>query len=236
MQKYLLKFEKTGDIRYISHLDLMRQFQRAFKRSGIHLAYSQGFNPHPKMSFGQPLSLGFTSIGEYLEFESDESMENDNIKERLNATFPAGIHISGCYRLDPQNKTAAALVCFGSYEIIMDNPFGISAQDTINRFLAQNQILIEKQQKKGKTAEIDIRPMIMELTASVQGEKLVLQAMVATGSSANLNPELLIKSLFQFAGTDFEKKRSAIKRLELFDAAQQPLFLLEERKTQDNIQ
>ena len=118
----------------------------------------------------------------------------------------------------------------------MDNPFDISAQDTINRFLAQNQILTEKQQKKGKTAEIDIRPMIIELTAAVQGEKLVLRAMVATGSSANLNPELLLKALFQFTGTEFEKKRPAIKRLELFDASRQPLFLLEERKGHDNIQ
>ena len=114
MQKYLLKFEKTGDIRYISHLDLMRQFQRAFKRSGIHLAYSQGFNPHPKMSFGQPLSLGFTSTGEYLEFESAECMDNEDIKERLNVTFPTGIHISGCYRLDPQIRQRLRLFVSGA--------------------------------------------------------------------------------------------------------------------------
>lgn len=229
MQKYLLKFEKTGDIRYISHLDLMRQFQRAFKRTEIRLAYSQGFNPHPKMSFAQPLSLGFTSIGEYLEFETIEITENDEIKNRMNETFPNGIKILGCFRLNAQNKTTAALVCFGSYEIILDNPFSEDVKDILTRFLAQKQILIEKQQKKGKTAEVDIRPMIIDLSVSEQGEKLVLQILVATGSSANLNPELLMKALFQFAGTQNTAGRPAIKRIELFDASQHPLFLLAEK-------
>ena len=68
--KYVIRFQKTGVICYTSHLDIMKVFKRSFKRAGIRLAYSQGFNPHPKMGFAQPLSLGYESMDEYIEFET----------------------------------------------------------------------------------------------------------------------------------------------------------------------
>ena len=70
MYRYYLEFSKTGNIRFISHLDLLRLFKRTFKRSGIELVYSQGFNPHPKLGFAQPLSLGYEGLAEILEFET----------------------------------------------------------------------------------------------------------------------------------------------------------------------
>ena len=72
MFKYVMTFSKTGTICYTSHLDLMRMFKRAFKRGGIKLAYSQGFNPHPKLGFAQPLSLGYEGMKELMEFETVE--------------------------------------------------------------------------------------------------------------------------------------------------------------------
>ena len=73
MNRYFMIFSKTGYIKYISHLDMLRLFKRAFKRTGIALEFSHGFNPHPKMGFAQPLSLGYTSLGEYIEFETVEA-------------------------------------------------------------------------------------------------------------------------------------------------------------------
>ena len=72
MIRYIMQFSKTGTSCYISHLDLVRVFHRAFKRAGIKLEYSKGFNPHPKMGFAQPLSLGYTGMREYIEFETEE--------------------------------------------------------------------------------------------------------------------------------------------------------------------
>ena len=72
MAKYILTFSKTGTICYTSHLDMMKMFKRVFKRAGIKQSYSQGFNPHPKMTFAQPLSLGYWGLGELLEFETEE--------------------------------------------------------------------------------------------------------------------------------------------------------------------
>ncbi len=223
MEKYLLKFEKTGSIRYISHLDLMRQFQRAFKRAEIGLAYSHGFNPHPKMSFGQPLSLGFTSIGEYLEFETLESYTPEDIIERLNATMSEGLKVTACWILHGTNKTAAALVQYGSYEIASEQTLGKSADEFLKGFLSQEKILVEKKQKKGKSTEIDILPMIKTLFLIEKPEGLIVLAMLATGSSANLNPELLMKALFSFAGKSFEANQASVKRLELFTAEERPL-------------
>ena len=74
--KYVIRFQKTGVICYTSHLDIMKVFKRSFKRAGIRLAYSQGFNPHPKMGFAQPLSLGYESLDEYIEFETVDVAED----------------------------------------------------------------------------------------------------------------------------------------------------------------
>ena len=79
MSKYIIEFSKTGTICYTSHLDLMRIFKRVFKRTGIALAYSQGFNPHPKMGFAQPLSLGYWGMEEYIEFETAEEWQPDQL-------------------------------------------------------------------------------------------------------------------------------------------------------------
>ena len=75
MSKYAIVFSKTGYIRYTSHLDLLRLFKRAFRRAGIPVAYSHGFNPHPKMSFAQPLSLGYAAEEELLEFETEDPFD-----------------------------------------------------------------------------------------------------------------------------------------------------------------
>ncbi len=98
MFKYILTFSKTGNICYISHLDLMRLFYRAIKRSGIKLGYSKGFNPHPKMSFAQPLSLGYTGLNELMEMETEEEYEPDIIRQRLAELMPEGLEIKACVR------------------------------------------------------------------------------------------------------------------------------------------
>ncbi len=95
MPKYVIEFSKQGLIKYTSHLDMIRLFKRTFKKANIKLAYSQGFNPHPKMAFPLPLSLGYESSCELLEFETIEPYGNkDIIKESLNTLLPEGIEIN----------------------------------------------------------------------------------------------------------------------------------------------
>ena len=98
MFKYILKFSKEGNVCYISHLDLMRLFYRAIKRSGIRLGYSKGFNPHPKISFAQPLSLGYIGLNELMEMETEEEYEADIIRQQLAELMPEGLKIKECVR------------------------------------------------------------------------------------------------------------------------------------------
>lgn len=126
MSKYIIEFSKTGTICYTSHLDLMRIFKRAFKRTGIALAYSQGFNPHPKMGFAQPLSLGYWGMEEFVEFETAEGVDDGGsayddgsvaLMQRLAAGLPEGIDLKRCLPADNLTKTLAAHTIAAEYMI-----------------------------------------------------------------------------------------------------------------------
>ncbi|NLY71506.1 MAG: DUF2344 domain-containing protein [Clostridiales bacterium] len=219
MAKYLFKFKKLGLIKYISHLDMIRLFHRAFKRMEISLSYSQGFNPRPKMSFAQPLSLGFTSLGEYLEFETNKIYNAKDLKDMLNSAMPDGIEITDCWQLDPKSKSIASIVKWASYEIQCDCEIEPSL---VEKFLNQEKIIVLKRQKKKTTMkEIDIKPMIYEF--KTLEDKKGMYAVVRTGSSSNLNPELLLKAFFEYIGKEFRGENCNIKRLDLFNSEFEPI-------------
>ena len=98
MPRYVARFEKGGYTKYISHLDLLRVFKRAFKVMGLDIRYSNGYNPHPKMSFAQPLSLGYSSLCEYLEFETLTPHDPESLKVNA-AGIAVGVLAGFCYSL-----------------------------------------------------------------------------------------------------------------------------------------
>ena len=118
MSKYIIEFAKTGTICFTSHLDLMRIFKRAFKRTGIALAYSQGFNPHPKMGFAQPLSLGYWGMQEYIEFETAADRQPLELMQTLAAGLPEGIELKACLPAEHLTKTLAAHTVAAEYMIV----------------------------------------------------------------------------------------------------------------------
>lgn len=95
MYKILCKYTKTGNLKFISHLDILRLMQRAINRAKLPAKYSEGFNPHMRLAFGFPLSLGVESIGEYFELELNEKLDTDYIVDALNAVLPSKIKIIG---------------------------------------------------------------------------------------------------------------------------------------------
>lgn len=225
MHRYLIKFNKSGLIRYTSHLDMIRLFHRAFKRIGISLAYSRGFNPHPKMSFAQPLSLGYTSIGEYLECETTKPYMTDKVKNDLNDTLPEGIEITGCWVLPESKKSIASLVTWASYEITCKGKFQPSF-DLIECFLNQDNIVTQKKQKNKKIKDVDIKPLIRELKILREKKsEVVIFTMIRAGSDANLNPDFLMSAFSTYAQTNYDKIDFEIKRLEIFDSEFQPIQL-----------
>lgn len=217
MSRYYLKFSKEGYIRYISHLDMLRLFKRSFKRAEIKLKYSQGFNPHPIMSFAQPLSLGYSSSGEYLEFETVETYNTDELVEQLNALLPEGVSILACIELDEKGKTLAALTESADYELLIPiERAEIDLPQAITEYLAQKTILIKKTNKKsGKEAEIDIRPLITNLSGQLINKGILLKATLAAGSQSNLSPELLLSSFCEFIEFNGMREEISVKRTEI---------------------
>ena len=232
--KYLIKWTKEGDMRYISHLDIMRLFQRAFKRTGIRLKYTEGYSPHPKMSIAQPLSLGYTSRGEYFEFETQEDLDPESIRHRMEEAMPEGIRMLSCTVLKETKKAAGALITRGDYDVgvRMAKPEEYEKlREAADWFLSQPSVIIQKVQKKsGKTKEIDIREKVRALEIDSQDDYLLMRLKVDTGSASNLNPEILMQILRERMGVSGGEMETHIERTEMYaesaEGAEIPLYLL----------
>lgn len=218
MYKYVLSFSKKGYIKYTSHLDMQRLFKRAFRRCGIDLAYSQGFNPHPKMGFAQPLSLGYEARGELLEFETKEPVSKSKIMDELLANLPEGIGIVNFGSILEKKKTVAAAVISAEYEVTL--PFSRvddNIEKTVENYLKQAKITAFKRQKKSKELkEVDIRDKIQKITLKYTEENDVkLMVLLDCGSRSNLSVELVIETFLEFGKLDVERHEIEVCRNKL---------------------
>jgi len=218
MSRYVIKMSKTGYMKYISHLDMMRLFKNAFKRAGIRLVHSQGFNPHPKMGFAQPLSLGYSSVCELLEFESKETLSPCDILNRMTDLLPEGIKLYSCDVMEGEGKSLAARTVSAQYKISIPTCEGdeISIQETCRSFLDQEKIMIQKKSKKmNKSLEVDIRPMIRDLSGSLVDNNIILYTLLDSGSNSNLSPELFIDAFLRFMKYCIDRAEIEVERTAL---------------------
>ena len=224
MNRYFMIFSKTGYIKYISHLDMLRLFKRAFKRTGIALEFSHGFNPHPKMGFAQPLSLGYTSLGEYLEFETVEAYDTEDLKKRMQDVLPEGMVISRCSRIEENIKSLASLVDACTFKVTFPVRKDSADFDSmLSRYLAQDSIMALKRQKKTKKMkEVDIRGKIRSVRI-LPDELLTLEMNLDSGSNSNLSPEQVISSFNKFAGLNISRAEIEVERTG-FEFLNHPVF------------
>lgn len=217
-----MKFTKCNNSKYISHLDLMRLFQRAFRRAGLHLKHTEGFNPQPKLAFATALSLGTSSEGEYVDVELEEGIALEEFKETINSVLPDGVKvIDANYRTD--RESIASLIKYGTYVV------EVTLEDEINRdeiekkidtYLKLDEIIVTKQKKKrGRvvTKESNIRDLIIDLDILMyEDKKLTLKTTLITGSNGNLKPELLLETMEKYVELRIDKRETQIHRLDLF--------------------
>ena len=234
--KYLVKWTKQGSMKYISHLDIMRLFQRALKRTDIKLRYSEGYSPHPKMSIAQPLSLGYTSRGEYIEFETQTDLAAEDILGRLAGAMPEGIDIVSCSVLKDTKKAMGAIITKGEYLIGCDEAktgkeIKALCEDAAY-FKSMEKILVKKVQKKsGKETEVDIRAKVRSITVEeASSERALIRVVVDTGSNSHLNPELIIVKLKEYMGEKLQGLEFHVQREEMYTESEKgeliPLYLL----------
>lgn len=215
--RYVLKFSKIGYAKYTSHLDLLRFFKRAFRKTGIDLRYSQGFNPHPKLGFAQPLSLGYSSTCELLEFETNTYYEPSKIFDTLAQEMPEGLVIQWCKELTANIKSLAGEAESAVYNVVIPASMTEDAlKQTIAGYLAQEEIITLKRRKKDKKmVEVNIKDMIRSIEGTASDDDLRLTMLLDCGSNSNCSPELVIASFCSYANLDVPRYEMEVERTEL---------------------
>ena len=188
-----LKFCKVGTLQYISHLDLQRTFNRILVRACIPVWYTQGFNPHIKLVFSTPLSVGSESICEYLDIRLSREMPLEEIKERLNAEMTDEFYIIDVY--EPKNDFSS--IAYASYDIVIHtNGASEELAKKLESVLTTSPLNMIKKGKSGER-EIDIIPLIKEVKAEYRADEknIFLNVTLSASSTQYLNPEMLVTAL-----------------------------------------
>lgn len=240
-----IKFSKYGVLKFLGHLDLIRYFQKAIRRSGIDIIYTKGFNPHQIMTFASPISLGYTSDGEYMDIELNTYKDADIMISHLNSVMTEGILVTGFYQLpdwelNKKKQTAMSLVTAADYKVsfklnnIIDKE---EFQKAFLSFIKQEHIVIIKKSKKSEN-EIDIKPYIYhyafnkeifiditnqsiewiedaEKHADVYGLAEIYMRLAA-GSVVNIKPEFVLDALFKYIQKDLPEHSIQIHRMDLY--------------------
>ena len=213
--KVRIKFSKEGIMKFIGHLDMMRYFQKAFRRSGIDISYSQGFSPHQLISFAAPLGVGLTSRGEYMDIMVGSAQDSRKMAELLNAQMVEGVKILSCRQIEDETKhsNAMAILAAADYEVSFKDPefFDSDMESAFRAFMEQAHIPTVRKTKKGEK-EIDLRALIYHW--NIKDGHIFMK--LATGSVDNLKPEFVMETFLQSLGKNIELSGLDICRLEMY--------------------
>ena len=209
-----VKYSKQGLMKFIGHLDMMRYFQKACRRAGIEVAYTEGLSPHMSMSFALPLGVGMTSDSEYVDVDLVHPLPGDEIVERLNRSVPEGVWFTEARQI-PEGKAhkGMTLVSRADYTLRRKKEGGWEegwCEDFL-KWLDQPEILVVKKGKKTEK-EINIRPLIYE--ARFAGSDLILG--LSAGLDRNIRPELVMKAFAEQTGRQFVPSMFRINRDEVY--------------------
>ncbi len=202
LSNFYLIYERGENTKYVSHLDFVRVFGRAMRRAQIPIAYSEGFNPHPLLTFALPLPVGHTSECELLEITLAEDIPKEEIVSKLNGVLPAGITVKEAF----EGKSRLKKLDNAKYIVRPEN-----LPESVEGFWGMKEIVIEKKTKSG-IKETDIRSDIKEIKITPDSMEMVLSA----GSRANLKPEIVIKAMNKYI-EGYDSGDCAFHRVDIYD-------------------
>lgn len=213
--KIRIKFTKQGAMKFIGHLDVMRYFQKVMRKADVDIRYSEGFSPHQIMSFAAPLGVGMTGAGEYVDIEVHSTDSSSEMLRRINGAMVEGFTAVSYRRLPDDAGNAMSIVAAADYTVSFrqgQEPKDWTVFcDTLNGFLDSDEILVLKKTKKGE-AEVNIRPMIYEIR--ICDHSIFLK--IATGSAANLRPEMVIGACMDHLSQTLAPHALIIQREEVY--------------------
>lgn len=237
--KARLKFSKIGSMRFIGHLDVMRYFQKAFRRAEIEVSYSKGFSPHQLMSFASPLGIGLSSDAEYLDVTLEKSDSQEEMIERINAVMNDEITVKDFTILDDEAKPSMAMLSACDYVICIKpdkvNPLtdDAFAKEAVRKIKEAEKIEILKKTKRSEKV-VDIKPNIYHIendmdafkneTKNDYGSleldtafyKPVFYCQLTAGSVVNIKPELVLEAMAKMNGFEYDTLDYQIHRLEMY--------------------
>ena len=195
-----MSFQKTGMAKFISHLDTVRLITRSMKRACVPIWFTEGFNPHAFLTFAMPLSLGFESYCETVDFRLMEEMNLDELAKKINDALPVDVTVKEIYVYE----TSPNDIRWAEYKIIFNNPDKALLETAKNK-LSSDEIIVEKKAKQGRkkvAKEVNIKEHIKSFELSEDNGKLILDTVLSSGTSININPMLLIGALVKNSNTD----------------------------------
>ena len=226
-----VRFTKLGYLKYLSHLDLVRLFTRNFSRSNVPIKYSEGFNPHPKFSIGNPLSLGIESESEYMDVEFEEDISPEEFSRRMNEVLPKEIQIIDAKEIDSK-ASLSSIVKWSHYEIhlwIQEENKRIELREKLDSLLEREEIIIKKKKKKGKK-KIEVDVNIIPWIGNVKFKEIdnegyvVIQALLKTGEEGNLKPTELVYAMDETLSLGISLEMTRIKRLDALAEADGEIY------------
>lgn len=217
MIKLRAVFEKKDRAKYISHLDLNRCMLRTFRRSGLPIWYTEGFHSHPYFSFALALSLGYESSCEILDFNLNEEIPFDEVRDRLNAVMPYGMKIISVG--EPKLKITKIAKAEYSFLLKSDNITGLV--NDVEKLLQSDSILVEKKTKKG-IQQVDIKPFIEITSANMSERGYYMSMRLPAGTQTNYNPALFLEALKNSSEIPFET--AEIRRTGIFSENNENFF------------
>lgn len=212
--KIRIKFAKYGAMKFIGHLDMMRFFQKAIRRAGIDIRYSEGFSPHQIMTFAAPLGVGIESHGEYMDIEVLSMISTEDLKQALNQVMVEGVEVLSVSVLPDSAKNAMASVAAASYRLKMKaGSFPVDdLSGKLQDFHGQDKIPYTKETKKS-TVEMDLKQGIYKLEADAEGAVCML---INASSSGSIKPAMVFEKFCEFAGIEVPQSSYQVTRLEIY--------------------
>jgi radical SAM-linked protein len=192
--RYLIKYTKDSEIKFIAHLDLMRTLQKIIKRSGLPVEYSKGFNPHMAVSIAQPLSVGVHSSGEYMDVVLNEELDEEYIRTKMSEKTPRGIKILDVVKVihveGKKQSQAMAIIDAAKYTIKLKCTNEEEVKETLQNICTSPEWNIVKKSKSGEKM-VNIKTLIHEFDYEVSNCELKITVLIACGSRANLSAGLV---------------------------------------------
>ncbi|MHB8156698.1 MAG: TIGR03936 family radical SAM-associated protein [Desulfocucumaceae bacterium] len=229
MPRYRIRYSKGGTARYISHLDMLRTFERAVRRAGLPVSLSQGFNPHPRFSFGLPLPVGISGLNEYVDLDLEVVIPPDQLVSSLDSAMPPGITVTGSCLVEEKEISLMAATERSDYLVRFESELFPGGAGSIKRSLEEilnlTEIPVTRLKKDGRQVSSDIRPGLLRLLVKDEEAGTILVEMdLITGSSLNVRPREVIALILDHCGLSGESCIPEVTRSRVSGAAGKDLF------------